>query len=699
LAQLVRVWLREQGAAEEARTDAWAWAAGAAGGLWMGLGATFWSQSLAAKGGIYTLQLALVSAALLALWRWSRDAEARLQAGPAALLALPSARLCVLLLAVGLGGHWETQILILPAVGLLAGLTLWPRWKALRASNASEAWSHALLPLLVCVAVGVSFYLYLPLRARLDPVLNWGDPRDWQQFWWVFQRQEYLDLESGFVKSLQAALLAGGSWSQVAENWAFVQRQGLRVLAHLYGPHADLGLACAALSLVGLWAWRPGWRRLLSRWALFLAVLASSFILIITFYFHLKPEMVWILDVFLLPAYLAQAAFAALGALWLWRRYLADAPAWLAPAAALLLLPVLIWMRAPQLSQAQQYLAWDYGQDLLLSCRPHAIVLAEGDFNTMPVYYLQHVAGRRKDIDHLTTVFLSTDWGAAHARRQSPRLGIGELPKAATGARAGDAQVLRAALSQIAQASAGRPIQSSLFREELRKAVPEWEPGWRPHGLVDQLNGPEGPAEDAVRANLLSAFRTRSLALDRATLDPSPSFALSNYASAFMELANRWRDSGRVPASLPLYARGTQWASRDNLAEVYTHWGIAVGAQAQRSAGAQRDAGLAAAAEKFQLALQSRPIFEAYANLAGVRNQQGQISKRVEDFHAGELAARAALAIYPDSAQAANNLAIALYYQGKAGEALQVLQQAARLAPQDPQIQGNLKALGAAGAH
>ncbi len=51
------------------------------------------------------------------------------------------------------------------------------------------------------------------------------------------------------------------------------------------------------------------------------------------------------------------------------------------------------------MSQARQFIAWDYGKDLLLSAKRNAVVLAEGDFNTMPVYYLQQVElGQRPDV-------------------------------------------------------------------------------------------------------------------------------------------------------------------------------------------------------------------------------------------------------------------------------------------------------------
>jgi tetratricopeptide (TPR) repeat protein len=678
---LARRW---QESLDQASQPAHTWtsaAAGAAAGLLLALGATGWSQSLAAKGGIYTLHLACLAGTWLLLWTWGREVEAAPQADVAALLRLRSARLSALLLGLGLGNHWETQALVLPAVGAFVGLTLWPR----RRGTLPELVRSA-APLCLLAAAGAAVWAYLPLRARQAPFLNWGDPRDWKQFWWVFLRQEYLDLEIGFLKSLRAALLAGGSWSTVAENWATVQRQGLRVLAHLAGPRADLGWGAALLSALGLWVLRPAHRTLEARFSVSLISLFAVFVLVITFYFHLKPEMLWILDVFLLPAYLAQAAFAALGALWLWRRWARALRPGLALAAALALAPGLYALRAQAETQAGHYLAWDYGLDLLLSAKPNAIILAEGDFNTMPIYYLQRLAGHRPDVDHVTTVFLSTDWGVAHARRVQPRLGIGVVPKAITGARAGDAQVLRAALNQIVQANPGRPVQCSLFREILDTAVPEWRPRWRPHGLADAQS-----ADERAAHGLLRAFRSRHLLLDRDGLDESPAFALSNYGAAILNLANQLRNEGKTTAALPYYARAVQWTTRANLAEAYTHWGIALAAG---GGGLKPD--LAGAERLFRKALDVKPLFEAWANLAGVCNQQGQATRQGAWFVQAEDAARKALGLNPNNAQAWNNLAIALYYQGKQAEALQALRSAAQRAPGDPQIQANLRALGAA---
>ncbi len=133
-------------------------------------------------------------------------------------------------------------------------------------------------------------------------------------------------------------------------------------------------------------------------------------------------------------------------------------------------------------------------------------------------------------------------------------------------------------------------------------------------------------------------------------------------------------------------------SSRANLAEILTHHGIALASGGAGGKDPKPD--LSAAADLFRQALQVKPLFEAYANLAGVCNQLGQSSKQVSYYLEAETAARQAVQLAPTSPQAWNNLAIALFYQDRKTDAVEVLRRAVQLAPGDPQIVGNLKALG-----
>jgi tetratricopeptide (TPR) repeat protein len=673
--------------------------AGAVAGLAWGFSATFWSQSLAAKGGIYTFQMALFAGMLSALFAWGRRVRAAAAEVPfSTFLRLSSARAFVGLLALGMCNHWETQALILPpAVGYVAWV-LWPRRKSL------GSWRNAgqtLVPLTGIAALGLSPLLYLPIRARLEPALNWGAPATWDQFWWVLQRQEYLNLETGFLRSLRSALFSGGSWTEVATAFGVVQRQAFRVGAHLFSWKADLGWGFALLGIPGclvLKPWARGRGRSGAGEGLFLASLVAAFVGGIIFWFHLPEEKIWILDVFLLPAYLVQAVTAGLGVLWLTtllpepKRRIA---AWFALACLPFLAGGLYLHRSASLTQRRQFLAWDFAHDYLLSAKKGAILLSEGDFFTMPVFYAQSVDHERPDVDLVTSIFLSSDWGVAHVKARQPSLGLGDLPHADMGERTGDGRVLRAAVSQMYQAHAkDRPFQASLYREVLDRIIPEWKDRWRPMGLASCLDSPPTLEEDRRRLGLLKAFRTRHWELDRSTLDPSPTFALSNYGEAFLAQAAYERAAGRAAAALPLYAQAALWTSRSNLANVQLTWAVA-----EATGGRDAPPNLAAAERHFRESIASGPSADAWWGLAKVENERARAEKDSRRYADALDSCGEALHWNDRNPAIWVERAIALQGLGRSADALESLRQAAALDPSNPDIQNGIRSLSAQRSH
>lgn len=648
-------------------------AAGLLAGVLLGLSPTFWSQSLASKGGIYTFHMALLALSILALTLWDRDMSARLERAQSSRLRLFHSRfflLASLVIGISFGNHWETQALFMPAIALwlfffLRSASIDPKLPS------SGGLTRPLLKAAFLCLAALSVYLYLPLRASLHPPMNWGVPSSWQQFWWVVLRHEYLDLEVGFLKALKSALLGGGNWKEVAESWIFVQRQGQRVFSHLALP-GDLGLPGSALAALGGWAlWKA---RRLRELALTLGLIAS-FVLIVTFYFHLKAEMVWILDVFLIPAYMMQALLAAMGAAWIFQRALKKPALHLAVVG--LAFAGAYALRGAKISQHDHFWAWDYGKNFLMSLKKNAVVLAEGDFNTMPIYYLQNIKGERRDVTHVTTIFASTAWGVDELKLQHPGLGISIVPKPNPQLRVGDGGLLKSVMKEIIEKNhPRRPLHSSLFRSIQSENLAEAEALMSPSGLSAEYKAPENEAQRLRRTNLPKAMVMRYLPAEQSRFEPSPEFALSNYATLYMDLANYSRNHGRPSEAMPLYARAVSVSSLPNRAEAWTHWGIALASEGK----------LDQAIEKFNEALKVKPLFEAYANLAGVMNQM----KRYAD---AEGFARKAIELQPLGGQSWNNLAISLYYRGKAAEAVQALETAVRLNPQDATIRANLQAL------
>ena len=87
----------------------------------------------------------------------------------------------------------------------------------------------------VGVLLGMSVYLVLPLRARGNPPVNWGDAATWDGFWWLVSGRLYRHYltwpgwEGAISRATQVAALAWnqfGWWGWVPILWGLVDLSG-----------------------------------------------------------------------------------------------------------------------------------------------------------------------------------------------------------------------------------------------------------------------------------------------------------------------------------------------------------------------------------------------------------------------------------------------------------------------------------------
>jgi len=317
----------------------------------------FWGQSVVAE--VYTLNVFFV---LFLLWLILRFED-----------ALKTRWLYLLAFAVGLG--LTSHSTIGPLAAIFFG------WVFLR---------HLYLflrPILMVnlaasFLLGLSVILYLPIRSATDPVMDWGKPETISAMLEHFLRKQYA-----------AAKLP-------RERTVLGQ---LTLVYHFLGSFAlQFTPPVAALAVLGA---AENWRREKKTFVL-LALLFGLTTYGFMWLLNYPPdrENLHLTRVFFLPAYAVAAVWIAVAmariAEWAKARF-PELPRSrtfaLASAGALMVLaPVAFHFEAND--QSQNYLAEDWGRNILHSLKPNSIILPSADHSTFPLIYLQTVEGLRKDV-------------------------------------------------------------------------------------------------------------------------------------------------------------------------------------------------------------------------------------------------------------------------------------------------------------
>jgi len=72
--------------------------------------------------------------------------------------------------------------------------------------------------------------------------------------------------------------------------------------------------------------------------------------------------------------------------------------------------------------RSDNYLAWDYSYNILISCEPNAILFTHGDNDTYPLWYLQQVEKIRQDVSIVNLSLLNADWYIRQLNEVEPKV-------------------------------------------------------------------------------------------------------------------------------------------------------------------------------------------------------------------------------------------------------------------------------------
>lgn len=373
-----------------------AWA-GVAAGLALGTSRIFWENALIDEA--FALNT-LLGALLLALWsRWARHVGT----GPPAGRTLPAAALVL----SGVLTHHTTLVLLAGPFVVMVAVT----WIAARRRGAAGSVAPLLVRCALFAGLGLLPLLYLPLAARLDPPLDWGNPRDLHALLDLLLRR---DFGSGTLA------VPGIAANQVLQHGEAASPLGMRQYLIFWSRLPEsFGWVFPALAIAGLLDALRRFRATFALALLFFAALTLFFTRVNT---PVVPLYVGITQRFYLLPHLVLAWLAGIGIAGIADRTPRALPRGPALATAVLIGCTSVAMAFTHwraVDQRANTFTRDFGANLLAGVPERALLFSNGDLQGNSVYYQQATLGHRRDVSLIDQPMMGAPWYVEQLRRRN----------------------------------------------------------------------------------------------------------------------------------------------------------------------------------------------------------------------------------------------------------------------------------------
>ncbi len=348
-----------------------------AGALAFAFSPLLWSQAVITE--VYTLNAFFTALTLYLVLRWSEGGRHRVLG------------LAAFVFGLGLGNH-VTLSLLAPAILLL----LWTERHRLLSAG---VWRMTALPLLILL--GLSVYVYVPLRAIHHPPVNWGAAHTLRGFRWLvtgrLYRRYFFNLPLRYVPSRISA-------------WVTLLVQQVGWWGVFFG-------------LVGAWSLWQRARRVM----LFLAIVFVTYSVYAIGYDTSDSH------VYLIPAFMAFAVWLSWGLIYLvgeLKRLVAPRPSPLLrvlPLCLVLLVPLVpLVTNFSAMDLTDDHEARDYARSVLETVDAGAIVIPQTDGHNFSLCYVRYAQQRRTDIAVLDGELLYHAWYRRNAAHLHPDVVLSE---------------------------------------------------------------------------------------------------------------------------------------------------------------------------------------------------------------------------------------------------------------------------------
>lgn len=342
-------------------------------GLLFAFSRTLWSYATIAE--VYTLNSLLIVTVFWLILAWLRAQQT--SGGNRKLY------LAALIFGLAMGVHHLTVLLTLPALAVLAALT----------KGRSFFFTRQFLFAALFAIGGLAVYAYLPLAASQSPLMNWGDPRTLESFWWHISGRQY-------------RVFFEFSPSRIAEFAMFAMRE-------FSAQWLPLALVSAIAGFIYTY------RR--TRPIFWFLVLVVAIDLLFCLGYDIAEDK----DAYYLPAFIALIVAAGFGGRWLidsagkLRAFRFLTPA--GSGVLLLVIPLTALVSNYGYNDRSDYfVAQDYVENTVKAIEPRSMLLTTDWQFYSPSLYTREIEGQRKDAVVIDVNLLRRSWYFGYLEQAYP---------------------------------------------------------------------------------------------------------------------------------------------------------------------------------------------------------------------------------------------------------------------------------------
>jgi len=322
---------------------------------------TLWSQ--ATSNEVYSLNVLFYTLIILLvlLWRNSRKEP----------VAERILYLVAFVYGLSFGNHMST-ILLLPALFFIQVTTYGKSFFRLK----------RLTPILALFLLGLSIYVFLPIRSSQNPIMDWGNPESWFAF-------------KGHVTGWQYQVWM---FAQSAEKLGSNFQNFIKLFFHQFP------LYLLPLSLLGVWRLFVHDRKTL---AFFLIIFFANILYGINYSI---PDI----DPYFLGSFLVNAIFIGVGLHFVFQiiknSRIKKRLSYLIIIFFILLPLILLKKNYFEADRSKDFLAYDFASNIMRSVKKDAIIFTNMWDYYAPWLYLRFVELKRPDVGYLDTELCRRSW-------------------------------------------------------------------------------------------------------------------------------------------------------------------------------------------------------------------------------------------------------------------------------------------------